>query len=224
MLFGSIAYLNLLPFQLFLKRHLKSSSEKIFLHYKGGEPSRINHALKQKKIDAGFISSVTSARFKCTNLGIIGYKKVYSVLLLAGEDTQDPASATSNALAKVLGLEGRVLIGDKALQYYLSGGQAQDLAEVWYEQTGLPFVFGRLCYNQKRVQIEQLAKAFAKQKTKIPQYILKREAKKREITPKQLTLYLRYISYTIGWKEQRGLTLFLQKTRKTRKMQKRRKT
>lgn len=209
MLFGSISYLNLLPFQVFLKKRISNNSAKMFMQYKRAVPSTINKALKRREVHAAFISSVASKKCQCTDLGIIANKKVYSVLLLAGKSQNDPASASSNQLAKVLGLQGKVLIGDAALKYYLDGGEAIDLAEAWYDKTGLPFVFARLCYNQHEKQIQKLAHAFAKQKVKIPQYILKHEAKKRGITPKQLTWYLKHIYYEMDWKAKRSLKKFL---------------
>ncbi|CAA6812397.1 MAG: Menaquinone via 6-amino-6-deoxyfutalosine step 1 [uncultured Sulfurovum sp.] len=209
MLFGSISYLNLLPFQVFMKKHITHNATKMALGYRRDVPSAINKALKRKAINAGFISSVESRKCRCTNLGIIAHKKVYSVLLLKGESQTDPASATSNQLAKVLNLHGKVLIGDAALQHYLSGATSTDLAQAWYDKTGLPFVFARLCYNKHRKAINNLANNFAKSKVKIPQYILKREAKKRDITPKQLTWYLEHIHYEMDWKAKKSLKLFL---------------
>lgn len=209
MLFGSISYLNLLPFQVFLKKHISNNSEKMFMRYKRAVPSTINRALKRREIDAAFISSVESRKCQCTDLGIIANQKVYSVLLLEGQSESDPASATSNQLAKILGLEGKVLIGDAALKHYLSGAPAIDLAEAWHDKMGLPFVFARLCYNKHGEQIEKLAQQFSKQKIKIPQYILKKEAKKRGITPKQLSWYLEHIYYRMDWRAQRALKLFL---------------
>ena len=209
MLFGSISYLNLLPFQLYLKRHIKDNASKMSFRYKRAVPSQINRALKRRAINAAFISSVESKKCKCTDLGIIANKKVYSVLLLKGKNESDPASATSNRLAKVLKLTGKVLIGDVALKHYLEGGEGIDLAEAWYEKTGLPFVFARLCYNQHGKSIEKLAKQFAKKKVRIPQYVLKSEAKKRGIAPKQLSWYLEQIYYTMENKEKRSLKKFL---------------
>lgn len=217
MLFGSICYLNLLPFQLFLKRRLKSSSAKMGFRYKRAVPSKINLLLKRREVDAGFISSIASQKFKCTNLGIIAYKKVYSVLVLPQEEAADPASATSNALAKLLHIEGKVIIGDAALKHYLDEKEGVDLAEAWHQQTGLPFVFGRLCYNKHGKAIEKLAKKFARTKMKIPQYILKKEAKKRDISPEQLSWYLEHIYYKMEEKENRSLRLFLKRSKKCRK-------
>ena len=214
MLFGSISYLNLLPFQVFLKRYISNNAAKMSFAYKRAVPSQINKALKRREVNAAFISSIESRNCKCTNLGIIAQKKVYSVLLLKGENETDPASATSNQLAKVLHLQGKVLIGDAALKHYLDGGEGIDLAEAWFERTSLPFVFARLCYNKHGKTIEKLAQTFANSKVKIPQYILKREAKKRGITPKQLIWYLEHIYYEMDWKAKRSLKLFLRKSRK----------
>ena len=209
MLFGSISYLNLLPFQVFLKRYISDTASKMSFRYKRAVPSQINNALKRREINAAFISSIESKKCKCTDLGIIADQKVYSVLLLKGKNKTDPASATSNRLAKILNLQGKVLIGDAALKYYLEGGEGLDLAEAWYQKTGLPFVFARLCYNKHGKSIKKIAKRFAKTKVRIPQYILKKEAQKRDITPKQLTWYLEQIYYTMGEKEKKSLKKFL---------------
>jgi len=209
MLFGSISYLNLLPFQVFLKRYISDTASKMSFRYKRAVPSQINNALKRREINAAFISSIESKKCKCTDLGIIADQKVYSVLLLKGKNKTDPASATSNRLAKILNLQGKVLIGDAALKYYLEGGEGLDLAEAWYQKTGLPFVFARLCYNKHGKSIKKIAKRFAKTKVRIPQYILKKEAQKRGITPKHLTWYLEQIYYTMGEKEKRSLKKFL---------------
>ena len=214
MLFGSISYLNLLPFQVFIKRSLSHNATKMSFGYKRAVPSQINKALKRRTINAAFISSVESQKCKCTNLGIIAYKKVYSVLLLEGNNESDPASATSNQLAKVLNLQGKVLIGDAALKHYLDGGKGIDLAEEWYDKTGLPFVFARLCYNKHSNSVQKLAKNFSQTKVNIPQYILKKEAKKRGITPKQLTWYLDHIYYEMDNKAKKSLKLFLKQSKK----------
>jgi chorismate dehydratase len=212
MLFGSISYLNLLPFQLFLKKHLRSNAAKMAFRYKRAVPSQINASLKRGEVNAAFISSVESKKCKCTDLGIIANKKVFSVFVIPGPQESDPASATSNQLAKLLGLQGKVLIGDKALQYYLAGGEGIDLAEAWYEQTKLPFVFARLCYNRHKTTIDMLAKEFTRSKIRIPQYVLKKEAKKRGITPKELLWYLKHIEYEMDHKSKRSLKRFLKQS------------
>lgn len=215
MLFGSISYLNLLPFQVFLKRYISNNASKMTFHYKRAVPSQINKALKRREVNAAFISSVESSKCKCTDLGIIANQKVYSVLLLEGENEIDPASATSNELARVLNLQGKVLIGDAALKHYLMGAEGIDLAEAWHKETGLPFVFARLCYNKHEKSIQKLARTFMQTKVKIPQYILKKEAKKRGITPEKLTWYLSHIHYKMDNKAKKSLKLFLRKSKNT---------
>ena len=214
MIFGSISYLNLLPFQVFLKRYLPDSGLKKGLAYRKNVPSQINKALQKRQIDAGFISSIESPKYNCSNLGIIANKAVYSVFVLEGENKSDNESATSNRLAKVLNLQGEVLIGDKALTYYLDGGEGIDLATEWYNKTKLPFAFARLCYTCHGKTIEKIARSFSKQPIKIPQYILKREAKKRGITPAQLQWYLKHIEYNMSHKSKKSLKLFLKKSKK----------
>lgn len=178
-------------------------------NYKRGVPSAINKALRKGTINAGFISSIESPRYNCTNLGIVADKRVYSVFVIDGENKTDNESATSNRLAKVLNLEGEVIIGDKALRYYLEGGEGIDLAQEWYSRTKLPFVFARLCFNCYEKRVKTLAKNFIHKQIKIPQYILKKEAKKRDITPKQLLWYLEHISYKLDYRAKRSLKLFL---------------
>lgn len=184
------------------------------MNYRKNVPSQINRALKKRHIDAGFISSVESPNYQCSNLGIIANKAVYSVFVIEGENKIDQASASSNRLAKVLKLQGEVLIGDKALKYYLKGGKGIDLATQWHKETQLPFVFARLCYTCHGKLIEKIAKKFSKQPIKIPQYILKREAKKRGISPRQLQWYLEHIEYNMSHKSIKSLKLFLKKSKR----------
>ncbi len=214
MIFGSISYLNLLPFQVYMKRRSPSTQFAQMLRWRRGVPSVINRRFRQGKVHAAFISSIESRNCRCTGLGILADGAVQSVLLLPGEARNDPASASSNTLTKVLNLQGRVLIGDAALKYRLQGGEGIDLAQTWKERTRLPFVFARLCYNRKGKRIRRLAKDFGSKEWKIPQYILEREAYKRRISPAQLRWYLDHIDYRIGWREKKGLQLFLKKARK----------
>jgi chorismate dehydratase len=215
--FGSIAYLNLLPFQVYLKRALPHSQLQQSIRYRRGAPSTINRAFKKGSIHAAFISSIESRNCRCTDLGIIANGPVYSVFVLPGEDESDAESATSNTLATLLGLHGKVIIGDKALQAYLSGVKGIDLSERWKERTGLPFVFARLCYNAHAKQIEALASGFARTQTKIPQTVLKKEARKRGITPAQLLWYLQHIQYRLDHRSKRSLARFLRESRRIRK-------
>jgi chorismate dehydratase len=178
-------------------------------NYKRAVPSKINNALKKRHINAGFISSIESKSYRCSNLGIIANRAVYSVFVIEGENKIDKESATSNALASLLDIRGEVIIGDKALKYYLDGGIGIDLATEWYNKTSLPFVFARLCYNCYSKKIKDIERKFLKQPIKIPQYILKREAKRREIRPKELLWYLKFIEYRLDYKSKKSLRRFL---------------
>ncbi len=183
-------------------------------NYKRDVPSQINMALQKRQINAGFISSVVSSSYQCTDLGIIASRAVHSVFVIESKTNKtDNESATSNQLAKLLGLKGEVIIGDKALQHYLNGGEGVDLATAWYEKTSLPFVFGRLCYNCHGKRVKNISKIFIKTPMKIPQYILKKEAKKRGITPKQLLWYLEHINYKMDYKSKKSLKKFLKEVK-----------
>jgi len=212
--FGSIAYLNLLPFQVFMKRRSPSTQFAQMLRWRRAVPSEINRRFRRGEIHAAFISSIESRQCRCTDLGIVADGAVYSVFVVPGVTAEDPASATSNRLAKSLGIEGRTLIGDAALRYYLSGGEGVDLALEWKRRTGLPFVFARLCYRKEGRRVQRLARAFAATNVSIPRYILEREAARRKITPEALTWYLRHIRYRMGWRERRSLKRFFRQNRR----------
>jgi chorismate dehydratase len=210
MLFGKIEYLNLLPFHLFMKRYTRSSSQAMSFRYKKGVPSKINGDYAARRVDAAFISSIKARREQHVDLGIIAKKEVLSVLIVVSEsDSPDEASATSNVLAKVLGFQGKVLIGDKALRHYLSGdANAIDLAQAWNKRYNLPFVFAVLCYHRHASEIKKISKAFKKDRKKIPQYLLHEAAKRSGIAPKDIKKYLTYISYEIDSKAEAGLRKF----------------
>ena len=212
MIFGSISYLNLLPFQVYMKCHSPSTQFTQMLRWKRAVPSTINQRFRRGQIHAAFISSIESSHCHCTDLGIVAHGPVHSVLVLPGDSSDDPASASSNRLAEILGIKGRVLIGDAALRYRLKGGEGVDLSQAWKDRTDLPFVFARLCYNGKRKRVRKLAADFGRKEWKIPQYILKREAKRRGITTEELRWYLRHIDYRIGWRGKKGLALFLKRS------------
>ncbi len=210
MIFGKIEYLNLLPFHVFMKRYVRSSQQRHSLHYKRGVPSQINRAFKARRVDAAFISSIASKRCKCVNLGILARKEVNSVLLLPGKAKSDSESATSNVLAKVLKLEGEVIIGDKALRHFLNeDDDAIDLAKVWYEQQKLPFVFARLCYHGKNKTYQKLSRDFLASSQKIPYYLLKKASERTEIKQNDILDYLKLIEYKIDRRAMLSLKRFL---------------
>jgi len=202
MIFGKIEYLNLLPFHTFMKRYSNAK-------YKKGVPSYINNEFLSKRVDAAFISSVKVKKHKYINLGIIAKKEVLSVLVVPNTKSKnDVESATSNILADVLDIKGEVIIGDKALKYYLEDKPNIDLAQKWNEKYNLPFVFAVLCYHKDEKSYIKIEQEFLKKKVKIPQYILKQASKKTDINEKDILNYLNYISYSLNYKAKKGFKLF----------------
>lgn len=140
---------------------------------------------------------------------------VKSVIIKIGEQKNDSESATSNRLAKVLGLDGEVFIGDKALlKYFEAPWEYVDLAAEWNARTGLPFVFGRFCFNRHGKRYKKLSTEFNSSKIRIPHYVMEREAKQKGFKMKDAKEYLKLISYRIGAKEERGFALFMKKAKK----------
>ncbi len=216
MLFGKIDYINLAPFHVFLKRNLKSSQLKQSIEYKKSYPADLNRKFKRRQIDAAFISSIESRRgnFRCLNAGIVAKKEIRSVLVKKGGYKADSHSATSNALAKVLRIDGQVIIGDKALKLYCEDQDAYvDLAKQWHKKTQKPFVFARFCMVRHCSFYRILIKNFLKTEVKLPQYILQRYAKRSGIKSKEIQEYLKLVSYNIDIKSAKSLKLFLKESR-----------
>ncbi len=209
MLFGKIEYLNLLPFHVFMKRFSKNSSASMAMNHYKGVPSKINHKFSSRKVDAAFISSIGAKKYTHVGLGIIARREVLSVLVIpSSQNISDSESATSNVLAKVLDVNGEVIIGDKALRYYLEGREHIDLASEWNKRYNLPFVFALLCYHKDKKLYKRIEKEFLKSRIKIPQYILKEASKKTEVPTKDILNYLEYISYEMDYKAKKGLKKF----------------
>ncbi len=167
-----------------------------------------------RRIDAAFISSITARNCHHFNVGIVAKREVLSVLSLpCHQNKKDTDSATSNLLAQLLNIHGEVLIGDKALRYYYSGGEHIDLGKVWNERTKLPFVFALLCSHNHTDELKRLSHAFIRKPIKIPYYILMDNARKSDLTAAQIIHYLQYISYIIGEKEKRGYKRFLKEAK-----------
>jgi len=215
MVFAKIDFINLLPFHVYIKKHIRSTQTKAIIEYKKSYPSAINKKFKKRKVDSAFISSIASRHEKKLNLGIVAKKDVLSVLLIPGKDEKDFQSDTSNALAKVLNLKGKVIIGDKALKFYHQDKDKKfiDLAEEWNRKYNLPFVFAVLCYSSHKKQLEKITKSFNKNHIKIPTYILNQYSKRTGISNKNILEYLQKIDYKIGIKEKRSLKLFLKLTK-----------
>ena len=215
MIFAKIDFINLLPFYVFIKKNIQSSQTKQIINYKKSYPSAINKLFAKRKIDSAFISSIASRNANALDIGIVAQKEVLSVLALKGKYEKDYQSDTSNALAKVLGVEGKIIIGDKALQHYHNSLDKDfiDLAQQWKEKYNLPFVFARLCYNKNEKILKKVSNNFLNTKVKIPQYILKQYIERSGLNANQINEYLSKISYNIGYKEKKSLKLFFKLTK-----------
>lgn len=167
-----------------------------------------------RRIDAAFISSITAKNCHHFGVGIVAQREVLSVLSLPKANKADEDSATSNLLAQILDVHGEVLIGDKALRYYYTGGNHTDLGGLWHERTGLPFVFALLCTHHHSDELRRLSHAFVAKKVKIPYYILMEASRKTNLSPAQIIHYLQFISYKVGMKEERGYKRFVREAKK----------
>ncbi len=215
MIFAKIDFINLLPFHIFIKKNINSCQLKASIEYKKSYPSAINKKFKKRVVDSAFISSIASRNEKSLDFGIVAKDEVLSVLLISGIQQDDYQSDTSNALAKVLNLKGKVIIGDKALNFYHENKDLTkiDLAKQWKEKYNLPFVFAVLCFNANKKALDKLTKNFNKKHIKIPQYILEKYSIRSNISKKHILEYLEKIHYKLEIKEKRSLKLFLKLTK-----------
>ncbi|WP_304544912.1 MqnA/MqnD/SBP family protein [Sulfurimonas microaerophilic] len=215
MLFGKIEYLNLLPFHIFIKRFVSSSQIKMGMEHKKNVPAKINYAFKKRRVDAAFISSIEAKKYKKVKLGIIARKDVKSVLVIPSRGAKkDVESATSNVLVNVLGLEGEVLIGDKALRYALKNDDYIDLAQLWNQRYSLPFVFAVLAFHKDKKIYKKIEKKFGQKRVRIPQYLLEKAAKNVGVEKTEVLEYLKLISYNLDQKAERGLQKFYKEASK----------
>ena len=194
MRFGKISYLNLLPFDVFIKKYPTPCHFKTFLGLRKSYPARLNKDFLYKRIDAGFIARGA----------------VWSVIAIHKGQKDDYQSASSNALAKVLDVKGEILIGDRALAYKLSHNESSytDLGQKWWEAHHLGFSFGRLCFNKNAKFYTTMAQNFVNKRIKIPHYILQQRAVESGIAKKDILAYLEHIHYKIGKKEKLALNRF----------------
>ncbi|MBL3519119.1 MqnA/MqnD/SBP family protein [Aliarcobacter lanthieri] len=216
MIFSKIDFINLLPFHIYIKKNIKSNQLRSSIEYKKSYPSIITNNFKKRKVHSAFISSIGSRGEKFLDFGIIARDYVDSVFVLPNRVSKDDfQSKTSNALAKILDLKGEIIIGDKALKFFLENKNEEiiDLAKAWQNKYNLPFVFGVLCYNKYEKRLRNITKNFKKNHIKIPQYILDIYSKRSGISKQNILMYLKKIDYDIGYKEKKALKLFLKLTK-----------
>ncbi len=217
MRFGKIDYLNLAPFDVFIKKYPIQNSFKLFINKHKSYPSKLNKEFLFKKIDAGFISSIAGIKSKKTKSGIISYGEVWSVIAIKNDSKFDYQSASSNALSIILKINGEVLIGDRALKYKLNNHKTNkdyiDLGLEWYRKHKLPFVFGLLCCNKYEKLYNNISKSFNNKNIKIPYYILQEYSNKSKIEKNDIKNYLKHIHYKISNKSKISLFRFYRAAR-----------
>ncbi|WP_028949856.1 MqnA/MqnD/SBP family protein [Sulfurihydrogenibium subterraneum] len=166
---GWIDYLNTLPFGI-----EKFKGITIVKDY----PANLNKFLKEKKIDAGIVSTAEYLEnffqyLIIPDLSISSYKEVNSVIIGSDIPLQDieviyltKESKTSVYLTKVIfeiflgkkpvykyfdtykKRESVLLIGNKAIEYQKDYKYVYDLSKLWFDKTGLPFTFALWCVNK----------------------------------------------------------------------------
>lgn len=219
MRFGKINYLNLAPFDIFIKKYPTQSSFKLFINHHKNYPAKLNKEFLFKRIDAGFISSIAGIKAKKTKSAIISYGEVWSVIAIKNGNKFDYQSASSNALSIVLKIDGEILIGDRALKYKLGHTINKDYIDLgleWYKKHRLPFVFGLLCCNKFEKFYNKLSKSFNNQNIKIPQYILNKYENLTKIKKNDIKEYLRHIHYKVSNKPKISLNRFYRGVRLAR--------
>jgi chorismate dehydratase len=161
---ATVSFMNAMP----LSRYLKDIDSE--LNVLSAVPSLLPSMLKSGEVDAALVPVASlladDSLDVIADLGICADGPVRSVLLKCGKPVNelrgvamDPASATSNQLARVLlknhfkvdaevkpyddpqAADARVVIGDRAFMEEPGVAGDYDMAEQWGKLTGLPFVF-----------------------------------------------------------------------------------
>lgn len=176
-----VSYLNSYPFHHGLVSKLGSDKHEIVPH----TPAQCVDMLNSGKVDIGLIpvGALDHRHEIVSGFGIASWRHVRSVLLLSDQPLEevgvvvpDKESRSSNLLAKVLFSEhwrrevefveqeeknrlntAIVCIGDKALKNAGKFHYQYDLAEAWFQMTGLPFVFAVWAVNSELFDFESYA-------------------------------------------------------------------
>ena len=178
--FAAPAYANSVPLAQFIP--VVCPHAELVLDY----PACLLERLLERRVDAALMPVAdffaAPGLDMIPGLGIGTEQYVRSVLLRCNRPLQqvetvklDPASRTSNALARILlerhwkhpvrFVEGKsedktdaeVVIGDRALCEPAGPGGDYDLASAWHDMTGLPFVFAVWVFHRDHPRPERLA-------------------------------------------------------------------
>jgi len=222
MRFGAVSYLNARP--------LIEGLEPLVLD----APSALALRVERGELDVSLLPVIAGESLgleRVGSLGIAAEGAVDSVLVFTrcplGECRTlrlDPASRTSNVLAQLILAEvhevelelvdgeadAELLIGDAALQRALDGEPSLDLASEWTRWSGLPFVFA--AWYGDPASEAALEQAYRRGRDRIEQYAANANL---SLPAEALSVYLRErIRFRIGPREEQGLQLFLELSRK----------
>ncbi len=176
------------------------------------------------------------------DLSISSFKKVHSVVILSNKPLNEAdviyltkKSKTSRLLTKILlkeffkkdivykdledysNLEKKtvLLIGDNAIRFSLNKKfkYIYDLSELWYRETGLPFVFALWCvntdfYNQNRYKVKQFFNLLKLTKERFFNQIDKLIEPFNNIPKDYIKFYLKSLDYSLTEKHLESLKLF----------------
>lgn len=169
-----------------------------------------------------------------TDLSISSLNKVKSVVIISDRPLEKitqiyltKESKTSRYLTKVIfriflgknpvykqlsdedikNKEAVLLIGDKAIEYSNEKKYRYDLSEIWFRETGLPFVFALWCvrkdyYEKNKDKIERLKKVLKASKNRFF------ENPERYIKDQFLINYLKNLDYCLSEEHLKSLELF----------------
>lgn len=224
---GFIDYKNTIPFSVDTIEDIQTIRD---------VPSNLNQLIYQDKIDVGIISSAEYIEhyfkyFILPDLSISSRDKAMSVLILSNEPLEKiqrtyltKESKTSILLAKVilekfLGLKPEyrqfispknkdtvLVIGDLALKLRDSFKYAYDLGEIWYKNTGLPFVFALWCVRKKFLveNREEIVRFHKRLKQNIDNFFKSIPSK----LDRQTVDYLQTLDYSLKEEHIKSLMLF----------------
>ena len=233
--FAAVRYANAAPLAHFLGQ--VHPGVEVTYH----QPSQLVQYLQSGQADAALIPVMDyfaySGLTMIDGLGICADGEVWSVLLKCNRPIEqvrtvraDPASRTSNALARILLQEhfnlsvemlhgdenspadGEVVIGDRALNAAPAPCGDYDLAELWKQMTGLPFVFAVWVHRSDHPaagKLAQIAHAAKVAGCDAIDQLAAIHAEKLGLSPDRCSEYLRSaIRYDVGPREKEAMGLF----------------
>lgn len=115
------------------------------------------------------------------------------------------------------GAEAFLLIGDDALKYKARGNSllVYDLGEIWYEKTGLPFVFALWIVRTDIFHKQEVLNKFIRDLSKAKEVALKNLSAIAKCSPmkefmseEEIVSYWRLINYDLETEYKKGLKLF----------------